>query len=81
MNNNFRSGCPISSTLDIVGDKWSLLIIRDMLLHHKMTFKNYTSPPPFRAFPLEILELPKCSHHNSERLGYLKSSGFPSWGS
>ncbi|MDG1190318.1 MAG: transcriptional regulator, partial [Flavobacteriales bacterium] len=31
MKKEFRSGCPLSSTLDIVGDKWSLLIIRDML--------------------------------------------------
>ena len=36
----FRSGCPISSTLDVVGDKWSLLIIRDMLIKHKKTFKE-----------------------------------------
>jgi DNA-binding HxlR family transcriptional regulator len=36
----FRSGCPISSTLDGVGDKWSLLIIRDMLIKHKKTFKE-----------------------------------------
>jgi DNA-binding HxlR family transcriptional regulator len=40
MKKEFRSGCPISSTLDVVGDKWSLLIIRDMLLKHKMTFKE-----------------------------------------
>ena len=26
-----RSTCPIASTLDIVGDRWSLLIIRDLL--------------------------------------------------
>ncbi|MGL1920928.1 MAG: helix-turn-helix transcriptional regulator [Hyphomicrobiales bacterium] len=25
-----RSGCPISSTLDILGDKWTLVILRDM---------------------------------------------------
>lgn len=43
MKNNFRSGCPIASTLDIIGDKWSLLILRDMLLHHKMTFKEFSS--------------------------------------
>lgn len=43
MKNNFRSGCPIASTLDIIGDKWSLLIIRDMLLHHKMTFKEFSA--------------------------------------
>lgn len=27
----YRSDCPIASTLDLVGDKWTLLIIRDML--------------------------------------------------
>ncbi len=43
MKNNFRSGCPIASTLDIIGDKWSLLVLRDMLLHHKMTFKEFSS--------------------------------------
>ena len=26
-----RSGCPINLTLEVVGDKWSLLIIRDMI--------------------------------------------------
>src|SRR5262249_20247997 len=26
-----RSTCPVASTLDIVGDRWSLLIIRDLL--------------------------------------------------
>jgi DNA-binding HxlR family transcriptional regulator len=31
---------PISSTLDLVGDKWSLLIIRDMLLKHKKDLKE-----------------------------------------
>lgn len=41
MEKSFRSGCPIASTLDIVGDKWSLLVIRDMLLHHKTTFKEF----------------------------------------
>lgn len=27
----FRSDCPIASTLDLVGDRWTLLILRDML--------------------------------------------------
>jgi DNA-binding HxlR family transcriptional regulator len=31
-NMKFRSTCPVASTLDIVGDKWTLLIIRDLLL-------------------------------------------------
>ena len=28
----FRSGCPIASTLDLVGDRWTLLILRAMAL-------------------------------------------------
>jgi len=40
MKKEFRSGCPISSSLDVVGDKWSLLIIRDMLVKQKKTFKE-----------------------------------------
>ena len=40
MIKKFRSSCLIASALDIIGDKWSLLIVRDMLLHHKKTFKE-----------------------------------------
>lgn len=45
MKNNFRSGCPLASTLDIVGDKWSLLIVRDMLIQGKKTFKDFSTSP------------------------------------
>lgn len=30
-----RSGCPISTTLEIVGDRWTLILIRDMLCGKK----------------------------------------------
>jgi len=43
MEENFRSTCPISSVLDIVGDKWSLLIIRDMMFGEKSTFGEFAS--------------------------------------
>jgi DNA-binding HxlR family transcriptional regulator len=33
-----RSDCPISSSLDIFGDKWSLLIVRDLMLHKTRTY-------------------------------------------
>ena len=36
-----RSDCPISSALDIVGDKWSLLIIRDIMLKGKNTYNEF----------------------------------------
>ena len=43
MRNTFRSSCLASSALDVVGDKWSLLIIRDMLFEHKKTFKDFSN--------------------------------------
>ena len=39
-----RSGCPIASTLDIVGDRWSLVIIRDMLTG-KARFSHFLASP------------------------------------
>lgn len=42
MNNSFRSSCPLATTLDILGDKWSLLIVRDMLVGGKKTFKDFS---------------------------------------
>jgi DNA-binding HxlR family transcriptional regulator len=38
--NIFRSTCPISSSLDLFGDKWTLLIVRDLLYHGSRTFKD-----------------------------------------
>ena len=45
MTNNlkFRSKCPISCAMDIFGDKWSLLIIRDMIFFKRKTFKDFFS--------------------------------------
>lgn len=42
MKKKFRSHCPISSTLDLLGDKWSLLIVRDMLIFGKKTYKEFS---------------------------------------
>jgi DNA-binding HxlR family transcriptional regulator len=36
-----RSECPLSCSLDLVGDKWSLLIIRDMLFFGKSTYNEF----------------------------------------
>jgi DNA-binding HxlR family transcriptional regulator len=35
-----RSGCPINLTLEVVGDKWSLLIIRDMIFGNRRHFRE-----------------------------------------
>lgn len=36
--NDHRSDCPISCSLDIWGDKWSLLIIRDLMFNKECTY-------------------------------------------
>ena len=61
MKKEFRSGCPIASSLDIIGDKWSLLIIRDMLVKHKKTFKEISNSdekiaPSILSARLKLLE-------------------------
>lgn len=42
MRGKFRSTCPVASALDIIGDKWSLLVMRDMLTRGKKTFKEFS---------------------------------------
>ena len=36
-----RSGCPVSVSLEIFGDRWSLLIIRDLMVRGYRTFKEF----------------------------------------
>lgn len=37
----YRTDCPISTALDIFGDKWSLLIIRDLMFKGKNTYGDF----------------------------------------
>lgn len=64
MEIKFRSTCPISSALDIVGDKWSLLILRDIMFSGKKTFGEFASSP--EGIATNIL---------SDRLRNLEKSG------
>ena len=36
-----RSGCPVSISLEIFGDRWSLLIIRDLMVRGFRTFRQF----------------------------------------
>ena len=36
-----RSGCPVSISLEILGDRWSLLIVRDLMVRGYRTFKDF----------------------------------------
>ena len=40
-NPKHRSGCPVSVCLEVFGDRWSLLIVRDMMVRGHRTFKEF----------------------------------------
>ncbi|ODT08023.1 MAG: MarR family transcriptional regulator [Mesorhizobium sp. SCN 65-20] len=40
MNHLHRSGCPINLTLEVVGDKWSLIVLRDMMFGNRRHFRE-----------------------------------------
>lgn len=41
----FRSYCPITRGLDVYGDKWTLLILREIIFHEHTTFKELSQMP------------------------------------
>lgn len=47
-----RSPCPVACSLDILGDRWTLLVIRDLLLG-RTRFRDFSSSP--EAIPTNIL--------------------------
>jgi len=36
-----RSGCPLNASVEMLGDRWSLLIIRDMMLRGFHSYKEF----------------------------------------
>ena len=36
-----RSGCPLNASVEMLGDRWSLLIIRDMMLRGFRSYKEF----------------------------------------
>ena len=58
-----RSSCPITNVLDLLGDKWTLLVIRDLVLG-KSRYQEFLSSPEEMA-----------SNILAERLNRLQASG------
>lgn len=40
MRDDHRSGCPINLTLEVLGDRWSLLVIRDVVFGNRRHFRE-----------------------------------------
>lgn len=86
IKDKFRSSCLIASALDLIGDKWSLLIVRDMLLDKKKTFKEFASSDEKAATnllssrlrlleSLEVLSKRKLSGNKKENIYLLTEKG------
>tara|TARA_B110000908_G_scaffold20845_1_gene23333 strand:+ start:764 stop:1201 length:438 start_codon:yes stop_codon:yes gene_type:complete len=43
MNSSKKYTCAIANSANILGDKWNLLILRDIILHKKSRFKEFMS--------------------------------------
>lgn len=59
-----RSACPIANTLDLIGDKWTLLVVRDLLFLGKRLYGELMQSP--EGVPSNIL---------AERLRRLENAG------
>jgi DNA-binding HxlR family transcriptional regulator len=44
MNDARRSNCPVACTLDLLGDKWTLLVVRDLIVG-KRRFDEFLASP------------------------------------
>lgn len=60
-----RSNCPISFSLDVLGDKWTLLILRDMVFAGKSTYGEFLQS-----------EEKVATNILADRLATLESQGF-----
>ena len=80
-----RSKCPLVNALDIVGDKWSLIIIRDLFLGKKTFTEFMNSPEKFASNILSnrleflinqgLLKVTKFPHDKKTKIYYLTDKG------
>jgi DNA-binding HxlR family transcriptional regulator len=40
MEDNHRSGCPINLTLEVLGDRWSLIVVRDIMFGNRRHYRE-----------------------------------------
>ncbi len=72
MDYKFRCDCPFTSAIDILGDKWMLVIVKQMLLEGKETFKDFTESEEAIATNILTIKLKLL-----EELGLISKSKLP----
>lgn len=85
MNETARSSCPVACTLDIVGDRWTLLVLRDLLIG-KQHYEEFLASPEGiatnvlaerlrRLVALNMVESQICSDNRRRKKYQLTSLG------
>lgn len=70
-----RSGCPLNASVEMLGDRWSLLIIRDMMLLGYRSFKQFLNSHERIATNILAGRLKRLEHY-----GIITSSPDPTDG-
>ncbi|MFY0651089.1 MAG: helix-turn-helix transcriptional regulator [Cyclobacteriaceae bacterium] len=72
MDYKFRCDCPFTSAIDILGDKWMLVIVKQMLVEGKETFKDFTESEEAIATNILTIKLKLL-----EELGLISKAKIP----
>jgi DNA-binding HxlR family transcriptional regulator len=67
MSFSFRCDCPITSALDVLGDRWMLVIVKQMLIEDAMTFKDFVESPEAIATNILTSKLRVLEEHGIVR--------------
>ena len=46
MSSGYNMKCPVARTLDVIGERWTILLLRDLLMEGPRKFQDFQ-----RAFP------------------------------
>ncbi len=68
-----RSDCPISCALDLIGDKWTLIVLRDLLFFNKTKFDEFLESPEKISTSVLTDRL-----HKLERAGLIEKAPYSS---
>ncbi len=81
-----RSACPIANALDILGDRWTLLVVRDLMFMGKHEYYEFVKGPEGiatnilsdrlkRLVCMELIDSLPHPSHKSKKLYYLTQKG------
>lgn len=46
MTKSYEMQCPVARTLDVIGERWAILVLRDLLLHDSRRFVDFARALP-----------------------------------